>query len=282
MKRGWSRAAVSLVVVYGAACASAPAATPDAPAAPATSAPIAGSAVPASASAPVALGGPTCNKELVAELVGTAVWRLPGGSAIGFKSGMRIDADGAPRAYHKDDGKALDSLASAGKPGSWWALVTDTGKPDGKPVVQGRGDPAPGYFISTTALFDKAKPARSPSRYVDASKIQYIAIPPETDGWGVKLGDFAVVMNSRNGRIAFAIVADVGPPAKLGEGSIALADAIGIASSPKDGGLAGGVVYAIFPGSGSGAPRSAAEIDREGQRRFDALGGRPVLATCFR
>src|SRR6185437_6711449 len=115
-----------------------------------------------------------------------------------------------------------------------------------------------------------------------ASKIQYVAIPPETDGWGVKLGDFAVVMNSRSGRVAFAIVADIGPPAKLGEGSIALADAIGIASSPRDGGLTGGVVYAIFPGSGRETPRSAADIDREGQRLFDALGGRPVLATCFR
>ncbi len=191
-------------------------------------------------------------------------------------------ADGAPRAYHKDDAKALDNLANAGREGEWRALVTDTGKPDGKPVVQGPGDPAPGFFISTTALFDKARPTRSPARYVDASKIQYVAVPPEAMAWGAQLGDFAVVMNAKNGRIAFAIVADVGPPAKLGEGSIALADAIGVASSPKDGGLTGGVVYAIFTKSGTGAPRSVADIDREGQRLFDALGGRLVLATCFR
>jgi hypothetical protein len=215
-------------------------------------------------------------------MVGTTVWKLPRAGAIAWKGGMRIDADGAPRAYHKDDAKALDDLANAGKERSWQALVTDTGKPDGKPLVQGAGDPAPGFYVSATALFDKAKPLRSPARYVDASKIQYLAVPPESKDWGVALGDFAVVLNAKNGRVAFAIVADIGPPAKLGEGSIALADAVGIASSPRDGGLASGVVYAIFPRSGSGAPRPAADIDREGQRLFEALGGRTMLATCFR
>jgi hypothetical protein len=235
-----------------------------------------------STAAPRAAGPPACAKDLVAELVGTTVWRLPGGKTIGFKAGMTIDADGAPKAYHKDDAKALDALANAGKDGKWWALVTDSGKEDGKPVVQGPGDPAPGYFVSKTALFDRTKPARSPARYVDASRIPYVALPPEAKEWGAELGDFAVVMNAKNGRIAFAIVADVGPPGKLGEGSIALADAVSIASSPRDGGLPFGVVYAVFTHSGNGAPRAPADIDREGQRLFDALGGRPVLATCFR
>jgi hypothetical protein len=236
----------------------------------------------ASTAAPRAPGPPACAKDLVTELVGTTVWRLPGGKAIGFKAGMAIDADGAPKAYHKDDAKALDALANAGKDGKWWALVTDSGKEEGKPMVQGPGDPAPGYYVSKTALFDRTKPARSPARYVDASRIPYVALPPEAKEWGAELGDFAVVMNAKNGRIAFAIVADVGPPAKLGEGSIALADAVGIASSPGNGGLPFGVVYAVFLHSGNGAPRAPADIDREGQRLFDALGGRPVLASCFR
>jgi hypothetical protein len=42
------------------------------------------------------------------------------------------------------------------------------------------------------------------------------------------------------------------------------------------------VVYAVFVHSGNHAPRPVAEIDREGQRLFDAFGGRPVLANCFR
>jgi hypothetical protein len=228
------------------------------------------------------VGPPGCAKSVVAEVVGTTVWKLPGGSAIGFKAGMAIDADGAPKAYHRDDSKAIDNLASAGREGAWHGLVTDNGKPDGKPVVQGPGDPASGYFVSRTSLFDKSKPVKSPRRYVDASKIPYVALPPEAREWGAELGDFAVVMNAKNGRIAFAIFADVGPPAKLGEGSVALADAIGVASSPKDGGLASGIVYAIFTRSGNKEPRSAEEIEREGKKLFEALGGRPVLATCFR
>jgi hypothetical protein len=215
-------------------------------------------------------------------VAGTSVWKLPGGKAIGFKAGMTIDADGAPRAYHKDDAKGLDNLANAGAAGGWYGILTDNGKPDGKPVVQGPGDPAPGFFVSTTALVDAKKPAKSPARYVDASKIPYVALPKGASDWGVELGDFAVVLNAKNGRISFAIVADVGPPLKLGEGSIALADAVGIASSPRDGGLPFGVVYAVFIHSGNQAPRSIAEIDKEGQRLFDALGGRAVLANCFR
>jgi hypothetical protein len=91
-----------------------------------------------------------------------------------------------------------------------------------------------------------------------------------------------VVLNAKNGRLAYAIFADIGPPAKLGEGSIALADALGIESNPKTGGLPFGVIYGIFTGSGNGMPRKAAEIESEGKRLFDAMGGRKALATCFR
>jgi hypothetical protein len=225
---------------------------------------------------------PGCPKELIVELASVTVWKLPGGTAIAFKSGMMIDADGAPKAYHQEDGKALDLLANAGSEGQWTALVTDTGKPGGKPIVQGRGDPAPGYFVSTTALFDKNRPAKSPARYVDSTTIQYIALPPDAKEWGAKLGDFVVVLNAKNGRLAYAIFADIGPPAKLGEGSIALADAVGIEPNPKTGGLPFGVIYGVFIGSGNGMPRKPAEIDAEGKRLFDAMGGRKALATCFR
>jgi hypothetical protein len=238
--------------------------------------PAAGSAAPpeGSARAPRPANPPGCDKELVVELVGTTVWKLPGGSILAFKAGMTIDADGAPKAYHKDDSKALDTITNAGKE----ALVTE----NGKPVVQGPGDPAPGYFVSKTSLFDKNKPARSPGRYVDASTIPYIALPPDAKEWGAQLGDFVAVLNAKNGRLGYAIYADVGPPAKLGAGSIALAEATGIASSPKEGGVPYGVIYAVFLKSGNGAPRSAADIDKEGKRLLDAAGGRTTLAKCFR
>ena len=55
------------------------------------------------------------------------------------------DADGDPRAYHpKGSPPGLDYLANAGHPGNWWALATDNGKPNGRPIIQGPNDPAPG------------------------------------------------------------------------------------------------------------------------------------------
>lgn len=278
-----SRIAIGLFLAHAAACSSNSSVPP--PPVPAAGPPPEQRAATAEAP-PIAEAPkprvPTCEKELLVDVVGTPVWRLPKSTAFGFRAGMRIDADGAPKAFHKDDSKALDNLANAGSPGKWTGILTHNGKPDGKPVVQGRADPAPGYFISTTALFDKKKPVKSPKRYVDASKVPYVALPEQAKEWGAALGDFAVVLNTKNGRIAFAIFADVGPPAKLGEGSIALADALGIASSPKDGGVQANVVYVVFPKSGKGTPRSPEEIDREGKKLFDALGGRTALGTCFR
>ena len=73
-------------------------------------------------------------------------------SAFFYESGMMIDADGGYHAYHPDNKSGLDYLGNAGKPGNWWALVTDDGKPSGNPVVQSSSDPAPGFYISTTSL----------------------------------------------------------------------------------------------------------------------------------
>ena len=40
-------------------------------------------------------------------------------------------------------------------------------------------------------------------------------------------------------------------------------------------------MYAVFPKSGDGTARAAADIASEGQRLFDAAGGRGGLAKCF-
>ena len=73
---------------------------------------------------------------------------------------MMIDADGALRAYHPDDASGLDRLDHAGAPGNWWGIVTDDGTPGGEPVVQGDGDPAPGFYVSQTSLVDPDEGAR--------------------------------------------------------------------------------------------------------------------------
>ena len=221
--------------------------------------------------------------EVVATIGGVRVRRRRGERALNFVAGMAIDADGAPRAYHpRGSPPGLDLLANAGRPAKaghpakWWGVVTD---PHGEPVVQRASDPAPGFYVSTTALEDPRRGERDPRRYVDSSTIAYVVVPGRlVEVAQVRLGDFAVVRNRRNEKIVHAIVADTGPPGKIGEGSIALARKLGIPHSPKSGGQSGDVVYVVFTGSGNGRPRSQAEIDRHAAQLLDGWGGRDRLA----
>ena len=158
-------------------------------------------------------------------------------SAFFYEAGFMIDADGAYRAYHPDGQPGLDYLGNAGTPGNWWALVTTNGKPNGNPVIQSASDPAPGFYISTTSLQDPSKDASDPRRYVDSESINFFVLPGRL-GLGAKLGDFGVVIRPANNDYDYAIFADVGPAAKIGEGSIALAAALGLPASPKNGGRA--------------------------------------------
>ena len=95
------------------------------------------------------------------------IWRMPDSNAFFYESGMTIDADGAPNAYHPDN-TGIDDLANAGAPGSWQGLAKNQ---DGEPFVQGPNDPFPGYYVSATALADRTMPVNDPARYIDATKI---------------------------------------------------------------------------------------------------------------
>ena len=65
---------------------------------------------------------------------------------------MAIDVDGAPNSYGPDDDKALDfelnAHVGAKKSG---AIVGYLVGSKGRAIVQGPGDPHPGFYISTTA-----------------------------------------------------------------------------------------------------------------------------------
>ena len=201
------------------------------------------------------------------------IWSLGDGSAIMFSSGMTIDADGAPNAYNPDN-TGLDDLSNAGAPGHWDGIVTD----NGEPFVQGADDPFPGFYVSQTALVDWSKEITDPARYVDASKIPYIVLPGElSHQFGARLGDFAVVVNMRRRIAANAIFADIGT---LGEGSIALADELGIWSNAREGGTRGGILYLVYPGSGNRHPRTLDEINTEAGKIFQRWGGMEQLSSC--
>lgn len=205
-------------------------------------------------------------------------------TTIEFQAGMMIDADGALRSYHPDDVSGLDDLKHAGAPGNWWGIVTADGTPGGVPLVQGEEDPAPGFHVSQTSLVDPDKETDDPQRYVDSLAVPYLALQEVfATAFGCKLGDFAVATREAldGARLSSAaIFADVAAPElPVGEGSIALAERLGIPSSPRHGGtFRASVHYVLFCGSGNGRPRSVAEIDAEGARLSAARRARDAAA----
>jgi hypothetical protein len=166
-------------------------------------------------------------------------------------------------------------LSNAGAPGRWNGIITDKA---GDPLLQRAGDPYPGYYISCTSLSDETKHFSDPTKYVDASKIPYVALPREiADRGGARLGDFAFVMNLQNRYSSFAIYADIGT---LGEGSIALANALAISPDARRGGQSDGILYVLFPGSGNLRPRTLSEIQREGKKLLSDWDGVESLSSC--
>jgi len=214
----------------------------------------------------------------------TVVWSCSSSEvqALVYEGGFAVDADGAYRAYHPDKRLGLDSIDHAGHRGNWWALATDTGKPNGRPVLQGKDDPAPGYYVSMTALYDSTiVDERNPRRFVDAASVPYVVLPPEGLTYA-RLGDFATVVNLDNGKVAGAIVADVsGRNLPMGEGSIALAKMLDIDPDPRTGGTDGGVAYLIYAKSGNHEPRSPDEIATAAETYFKKWGGLLNLHNCF-
>lgn len=85
-------------------------------------------------------------------------------------------------------------------------------------------------------------------KYLNAETERYIAVPPAIlDGVEpIVLGSQAEV--SYSGKTVTAVVGDIGPHEKLGEISIACAQALGIPHSPLTGGVSSGVGYVIHPG----------------------------------
>lgn len=215
-----------------------------------------------------------CHSDRLLSTYETDVWRVGDKSAFCFASGMTIDADGSPRAYNPDN-TGLDDLKNARGEDGWVGILVK----DGQPVVQGPNDPAPGYYVSKTALEDRTKRETDPARFVDSEQIPFIVLPGDVARrGGARVGDFAIVQNLRNGRTSSAIFADIGPG--LGEGSIALARALRINPDARDGGTYRGVLFVVFPGSGNHRPRTVEEIESESRRLLDEAGGIDSFTRC--
>ena len=124
----------------------------------------------------------------------TRVLRKVDSAPVVYFSGMAIDADGAPNAYHPDDHDGLDDLKHAGDGAKWWALVLDKRR---NPVVQQSGEFA-GYYVSMTWLEreDGRFPPTDPKHWIDARVVPYIAVPRTVlNAGGIGKGDLAYVVN---------------------------------------------------------------------------------------
>jgi hypothetical protein len=172
----------------------------------------------------------------------------------------------------------LDYLANAGAPGNFYGIVTDK---SGTPIVQGPTDPAPGYYVSPTSLANPSLPETDPRRYVDSTTVNYVALPPMAmRALGAKKGDFVLAVNWKTGAMAGAIFADVGGDSHdLGEGSIALAAALGIPGTPKGGGSEERVVYVVFAGTSRGFPSDPKMVPAQAMAEFAKWGGMQKLMS---
>jgi hypothetical protein len=184
--------------------------------------------------------------KILATIKGQPIHQSPDGS-VTFVGEASIDADGSPRAYGPNN-SGLDYTANAGKPGNWWALVTD---PDGDPLVQGANDPAPGYYISTTSLTFPDFSTTDPRHYVDSEVCPFIVVPGilASRATGIVLGCRGELADLRGNAIIPVVVADLGPDSHLGEMSIAAAKILGINPDARRGGCDQRVFqYQFWPG----------------------------------
>jgi hypothetical protein len=95
-----------------------------------------------------------------------------------------------------------------------------------------------GIIHSRTSYRFSAEHPSEAGQYVDSEYFPYVVVPPVIvrRTRGIIMGCRAVVEDTRTGRTVEAVVADLGPAAKIGEGSIALCRELGIAADPRTGG----------------------------------------------
>jgi hypothetical protein len=234
---------------------------------------------------------------------GTKLFRNADKTAYAYKTThSRIDADGAPNAYHPGDVNkhcthdphlGLDCPANAGYPNTnWWTSVLVVDPQDSsKAYVQPAGA-FKGFLVAKTWL--AASPVidngLSAANYVDSTKVPYIVFPGSQfaglAGTGNR-GDVGIAWNLSNGKWTAFIVADKGggDDAKLGEGSIALYEALGghdINARNGAGVAPGEMLFVVFPRSAKTPrwPRTPSSIKEQADSLLASVGGKEKFKDC--
>lgn len=248
------------------------------------------------------------------------VWRHKG--AVLFKNrALNVDADGAPNSYLVD-GKGLSytcdgilalengkRITPKSNPSDWqqkcnaaWAKANATKDysgvaifgfqtgPKNVPLVQNERDPLPGKaYVSATSVVIPGAPEGTQRRYVDATKIPYIVLPPTfVSKYKIKPGTLAVVFRKKTGHHAFAVFADGG---NLGEASVKLHEDLGSEPVRKIHGIERAkariedmTLVAVFPDYVASPEADVAawneKIKRNGAAALETFGGIDALKAC--
>ena len=274
---------------------------------------------------PQALAQSDCDEASAFSISDFAVTTLKG-SALKFSRPLEINMDGAPNAYHIDGrpAGALDTLCNAGrgissihgkyegsahcgqfledvkaaKQAGWhadprieWYGIATVDAAHNEPAVQTEG-PFKGYFVSTTRLENTDFKVTDPRRYLDSRIVPFLVIPGKSAFFSqgkVSLGNVAFVYDPKSKRETFAIAGDLGPSQKLGEGSIALAAAIGgkaidvatlTGKQAKALAIGHDIVTIIFPSITVQKPFDRAQVDAAAAAAADSFGGIEKLRAC--
>jgi hypothetical protein len=133
------------------------------------------------------------------------------------------------------------------------------------------------------AYFNETSFTTSTGAFFTADVTHYFVIPLPSSRFnyqasGISPGSVAAVVY--NGKVAYAVFADEGPDSIIGEGSYALAVALGIDPNPATGGTAGPVTFIVYPGVVPNPVENNSTIDTVGASAANAwLGGPTTTPT---
>jgi hypothetical protein len=147
--------------------------------------------------------------------------------------------------YKADEGQsAPGDIPICGLTGAvFWKADMDVDC-DGKMSTQCSTATDPDYQNQTAASDSNGDP-------LDAATLPYVVVPLKSTRFnyannGLALGSVIAVIY--NDKVVYAVFGDLGPSTAIGEGSYALAAALGIDPNPSTGGVDSGVTYIAFTG----------------------------------
>lgn len=163
-------------------------------------------------------------------------------------AGFAIDCDGSPRCYGPND-SGLDYTANGGPADAPYGY--ELNPITGKPFIQGFDAPTyseatRGMYVSATTYQRRDYPPNDCRRYLNSEEVLFGVVPGHFRKHvkGIVIGCKMIVRYK--GVEVVAVGGDVGP--RWGEGSIALANALGVPSNARHGGVGSGVEWRTYPG----------------------------------